>query len=189
MMENWIDWVTSPGNVLTLAQLVATVIIAFATIALWRVTRVLADETSVLAKMTSQPFVVCALESSEVSAHALNLKLKNSGNGTAFDIKLKVSPPLPKADGTPKDGENMERSVSLLPPGSELAMQVVMGRDVHDTVFSAEVSWAHLPGSSEREVLKYTFSALDGFRGGAVSKGPHHIAEELEKIRKHVEKG
>lgn len=190
--EALLDWLMVLGswlasNALTLAQVFAALVTAAATYALWRATRVLAVETTVLAKMTAQPFVVCWLESSGASAVALNLTLRNTGNATAFDIKLKLSPALPKANGGASDNpDEMSFETSLLPPGQLLSIQGVMGRDVHDKVFSTHISWASKPESGERETLSYCFEPKDGFRGGWNTKGVHEIAEELEKIRKQL---
>lgn len=90
--ENLLKWFAVADNALSFAQLVAAFVTALATFALWRVTRVLAVETKTLAAMTSRPFVVCSLESSGASAIALNLTLRNTGNATAFDVKLELSP-------------------------------------------------------------------------------------------------
>lgn len=176
-------------NALTAAQVVAAVVTALATFALWRATRVLAVETAVLAKMTSRPFVVCWLESSGASATALNLTLRNTGNATAFDIRLKLSPALPTpSGGQPSNPDETTFETSLLPPAQLLSVQGVMGPEVHDKTYSADISWASKPGSTERESLKYRFEPKDGFRGGWNTKGAHQIAEELEKIRKELHK-
>jgi hypothetical protein len=184
-----IAWLSNGENALAAAQVAVALVTALATLALWRVTRVLAVETSALAKMTSRPFVVCALESSGASAVALNLALRNTGNATAFDIKLNMSPALPKPNGANPDDERLTtHDISLLPPGQVLNIQGVMGPEVHDKVFNVSVSWASMPGASERETLAYEIEAKDGFRGGWNTKGPHHIAEELEKLRKQMPK-
>lgn len=188
-IESAVAWFANAANALVFAQLVAAFVTAIATIALWRVTRVLAVETKTLAAMTSRPFVVCSLESSPASVIALNLTLRNTGNATAFDVKLELSPALEKPDGSPPEDPTMTTwEISLLPPDQALTTQGVLGPKVHDTVFSANVSWASLPGASVRESLSYKFEPKDGFRGGFASKGLHAIAEELEKIRKQLPK-
>lgn len=187
--ENLFVWFTNAENALSFAQLVAAFVTAIATFALWRVTRVLAVETKTLAAMTSRPFVVCSLESSEASAVALNLTLRNTGNATAFDVKLQLTPALENPDGSPPDDQaSTSWEISLLPPSQALTTQGVMGPKVSGKVFSATVSWAALPGASIRESLSYSFEPKDGFRGGWNSKGLHHIAEELEKLRRNVDK-
>ncbi|WP_265500741.1 hypothetical protein [Paracoccus beibuensis] len=178
------------ANSLVLAQVLAAVVTAVATIALWRVTRVLAVETTTLAKMTAQPFVVCWLESSAANPLALNLTLRNTGNATAFDISLRITPALPaKYDDRPgNEGSETTFAVSLLPPGQALSIRGVKSELVHDTVFNAELGWADRPGSPVREAIAYSFDANDGFRFGWVSKGLHDVAQELERIRKRLPK-
>lgn len=70
----------------------------------------------------------------------------------------------------------------MLPPNQALPIKLAMGPDVHDTVFSAELSWTSEPQSTSREEVTYTFAATDGFRGGAQVKTTHHVAKELEKL-------
>lgn len=184
-------WVAD--NNLILAQVFAALVTAFATIALWRVTRILAVETATLAKMTAQPFVVCWLESSAADPIALNLTLRSTGNATAFDIKLEVTPALPEKPGIdgspPEEGTKTEFETSLLPPEQMLSILGTMGPQVHDTQFTAVVSWSTYPGAADRQTLKYKFQAKDGFRGGFRSKGVHQIAQELEKIRERLPRG
>lgn len=186
-MDDFVSWMLRDGNALASAQVVAALITAMATLALWRVTRVLATETTALAKMTAHPFVVCSLESSGASAIALNLALRNTGNATAFDIKLRITPALPSADGKPKpDEEATEFYTSLLPPGQTLSIQGVMGPEVHDNDYQAVVSWSDLPNGKDRETLSYSFKAKDGFRGGWNTRSTHDVAEELKKIRELI---
>lgn len=181
--------VSNSENILAAAQVAVALVTALATLALWRVTRVLAVETSALAKMTSRPFVVCALESSSASSTAMNLTLRNTGNATAFDIKLGVTPALPQPNGDkPSDDTLTTHNISLLPPEQALPIQPVLGRNVNETVFRVETSWAMMPGASERESLSYNIEAKDGFHAGWNTKGPHHIAEELEKLRNQMQK-
>lgn len=186
-VKAFLDWIAVGDNILTSAQLVAAFITAMATFALWRVTRVLAVETSELAKMTSRPFVICGLESSLADPTALNLVLRNTGNAAAFDIEAEITPPLPKADGTNVEGETKTSvHVSYLPPGQIISPQGVMSRDIYDVEYNLKISWASSPRSTEREELNYMFEARDGFSGGFKSKGMHEIANELGKISKKL---
>jgi hypothetical protein len=117
----------------------------------------------------------------------LNLTLRNTGNATAFDVKLELSPALEKPDGSPPDDPSKTTwEISLLPPGQALTTQGVMSTNVYGKIFVATVSWAAMPGVSIRESLSYSFEPKDGFRDGWNTKGLHQIAEELEKIRKQL---
>lgn len=181
------EWFSNTDNTLAVAQVFAALITALATLALWRVTRVLAVETAALAKMTSRPFVVGSLESSGAASNALNLVLKNSGNATAFDVNFALSPALPNAYGSKADDKQVTKyTISLIPPGQELHVAGVMGQDVYDKVYFTIISWGSFPNATDRETLTYTFKPTDGYRAGFITKGEHHIADELEKIRRHI---
>lgn len=187
--ENVIAWFSEASNALSFAQLLAAFVTAVATFALWRVTRVLAIETKTLASMTSRPFVVCGIESSLADPTALNLVLRNTGNATAFDIQAKITPPLPMPNGQPDEGATeTSLEVSFLPSGQVLPRKGVMFRDVPETIYSVEVSWSLTPNTNNRETLAYKMEARDGVQGGWNAKGLHHIAQELEKVRRLVEK-
>ena len=187
--EAFTAWITVGANILTIAQLGAAFITALATLALWRVTRVLAVETSELAKMTSRPFVICGIESSLADPTALNFVVRNTGNAAAFDIKTKVTPPLPQPNGNIDDGETETLvDVSYLPPGQVLSRQGVMSRDIYDVKYNVDISWSSYPRSTDRESLRYIFEGRDGFNGGFKEKGMHEIATEIEKIRKLLPK-
>ncbi len=183
-MQTEMVWLTQPGNLLTLAQVLAALVTAFATWALWRVTKVLAVETSALAKMTSNPFVVCYLRSGHSNPKAMNLTLENTGNATAFDIQLRVTPALPGPNSNgvvEKDATTFE--CSLLPPSKDLVIQAVLPTEAYEQRFNVDMSWSSRPGDAKREKLSYWFGATDGFRAGWRTKGLHEIADELEKIR------
>ena len=188
-MDSIFHWIIRDGNALAAMQLFAAFVTALATLALWRVTNVLAKETSALARMTSRPFVVCSLESSLADPTALDLTVRNTGNATAFDVHFKISPALRKPDGSePELTSEAEYKVSLLPPGQRLPIAGVMGRDIGEKRYTAKVSWAALPGANERESINYQFEPSDGFRGGWNTKGLHQVANELERIRKLLPK-
>ncbi|MDW9523786.1 hypothetical protein GOA61_09455 [Sinorhizobium meliloti] len=188
MAQFW-DWIAAPGNAVAAAQLFAALVTAAATIALWYVTRILAVETKVLSSMTSRPFVIFSFQSSLAAAEALDSVVSNTGNATAFDVEVTISPALPNGNGS-RDPEKEESKflVSLLPPGAAIPKQGVMSRDIHEETFSVDVSWSSAPKSTERERIRYNIQPQDGFRAGWRVKGNHQIAEELEKIRKLLPK-
>lgn len=188
-IESAVTWFTNAANALVFAQLVAAFVTAVATIALWRVTRVLAVETKTLAASSSRAFVVSSFESSGADPTALNITLRNTGNATAFDVKLNISPALPRYDGQKSEEETQTVfEISLLPPGVVLPFQGVMSRDVPDGFFEIQVSWSQMPGDKNRQQIAYKTEPKDGFRGGWNTKGLHQVAQEIEKLRKAQEK-
>ncbi|PLU03827.1 hypothetical protein [Sinorhizobium medicae] len=187
-LDVW-NWLAVPTNAVAFAQVLAAIVTAFATIALWHVTRILAVETKVLSSMTSRPFVVFSFQSSLAAAEALDSMVSNTGNATAFDVEVTISPALPNGNGS-RDPEKEESKflVSLLPPGAAIPKQGVMSRDVYEETFSVDASWSSSPNSAKRERIRYNIQPQDGFRAGWRVKGDHQIAEELEKIRKLLPK-
>lgn len=187
--EKLVGWFTEADNALAFAQLIAAFVTAIATFALWRVTRILAIETKTLAATSSRAFVVSSFESSGADPTALNITLRNTGNATAFDVKLRISPALPRYDGQKSEDETQTTfETSLLPPGVVLPFQGVMSRDVPEGIFEVNVSWSQMPGDTNRQQIAYKTEPKDGFRGGWDTKGLHQIAQEIEKLRKFQEK-
>ena len=184
--QSTLTWgILTPANAVAVAQLLAAFITALATIALWHVTRTLAVETKTLSSMSSRPFVTASFRSNLAAATALDLAISNTGNAPAFDIHVVITPPLPRPNGSRNaDTSGSIFAVSLLQPGFSLPREGVLGRDVHDESFDVVVSWSDYPRSSKREELAYSMTVNDGFKDGWGVKGQHHIAEELEKIRK-----
>jgi len=188
-MESLVNFLPSGETVLLIAQVAAAFVTAIATFALWRVTGVLAIETKILAKNSSQSFVVCSIVSSKSSAHAMNVVIQNSGNAAAFDIEVICTPGLPNPNE--KHDQRLDLwaskfSVSMLPPGNSLIPNSVMGNEIYDKEFVIQCSWASFPNSRERQHLKYSFKASDGFKAGWSEKGAHQIANTLEKIEKAI---
>jgi hypothetical protein len=180
-------WFANGANALTSAQVLAAFVTAFATIALWRVTKLLAKETSLLASLTSQPFVIAALKSSDENATALDLSIQNTGNATAFNIRLFLSPKLrPPNRPQPSHDTKGDYNVSLLPPGQILSVDVAYGPEIHDVAYSVELSWTTHPQSKDRQNLSYKITARDGFQAGWNKTGMKDIVDELGKLREAV---
>lgn len=194
VLEVWNDkvvaWFTETANILAVAQLVAVVVTAWATWALWRATRVLAVETKTLAAMTSQPFVVGTIENAGVSAHTvLNFVLRNTGNATAFDVQAKISPAMPNVAGGPDPDPNETiYALTLLPPGQALPLKGIVLEMIYNKSFELTISWAQRPGEKSKTLIKYFIHGKDLPNEDWHIKGLHNIAEELEKIRKQLPK-
>ncbi|MGR3821007.1 MAG: hypothetical protein ACU0A5_00370 [Salipiger marinus] len=189
-IESVVAWFANSENALAFSQLAAAAVTAIATIALWRVTRVLAVETKTLAAMTSQPFVVGTIENAGVSAHTvLNFVLRNSGNATAFDVRAKITPAIPNVAGS-SEPEPIEEiyELTLLPPGQALPLKGVVLQAIYDKKFEITISWSRRPGEKTETVMKYFINGKDLPNEDWNIKGLHNIAEELEKMRKLLPK-
>ena len=170
----------------------ATCVIAFATIVLWLATRNLARVSE------RKPYVVGNLESTEYEPRYVNFVIRNTGNATAFDIKAETSPPIPDIDGEPFEGQigidgkpldstvGSHYSILILPPNQ---MYSFMGFDTHKTSmekFDITISWALKPKGKKRETLTHSIDNR-GNKGGWAVKGLDRIAREFEKTTEHLE--
>lgn len=185
--QSFFFWIADSSILLTSAQLIAAFVTAGATIALFMITRVLAAETKTLAKMTSQPFVTCSLQSSVADSLMFDLIIENTGNAVAFDIKVTIDPALPAYNGA-QSSENKETviNISILPPGFKLPKNGVQSKHVLDAKFSARIEWKLRPDAVKTETLQYTFTADDGYRSGWGVKGVHQLVQEVEKIGRKI---
>lgn len=158
---------------------------ALSTVALVGATVVLAIFTWFLADRTGKPQVVATLESNQWAMNFLDLRIENTGNATAFDIRVSFEPPLPTFKEDPKDGEAPLSRVSLLRPGQSMnSSQCEFQRALKD-VYTAKVSWTRHPQSRRRDTLSYQID-LAGVanRSSLGSVSPEiQLATELKNIR------
>ena len=158
---------------------------ALSTVALVFATIVLAVYTRKLANDTNRPFVTVGFEPSEVGGWvASHLIVRNSGTGTAFDIKALLDPNPLKGGRRGLD----EHTVSFLPPNQHVIIVGVSAREIAEERFAVSVSWASKPNGRKRERLSYTTTVADGRLGSWRVKGSHEIAESIEKIGKTLAK-
>lgn len=177
-MQDFINWFSDYGNLITSVQVLATGVIAFATVVLWLATRNLARVTK------PKPFVIGYLESSEYHPRYVNFVIINTGNAPAFDIEVNVFPALPDIDGKSLEGETETvNSVFILPPNQKFSFQGFDTRPAPMEKFDVTISWASRPKSSKREVLTHSIRNIGN--GGWEVKGLDRIARELEKIAKN----
>lgn len=177
----------SATNLIAIAQLLAAAVTAAATYALWRATKVLADETKTLSAMTSKPFVIFSFRSSQAAPTALDAIVSNTGNATAFNVRVTIDPTLPNANGSrPNDVTETVFNIALLPPGEILPRQGIMARDASEDTFRVKITWSSSPTSEHTESIQYDVSVHDGFKAGWSAKGMHQVADELEKIRRSL---
>lgn len=163
----------------------SSVITAFATIALFYVTWVLAKETKVLSRASSQAHVTATIEPNAWGVTYVDLLVSNSGNAVAYDIFIEFDPPLPHATGHRRDLSLPLQKISILRPGQILQSNLAAFSEVSKKEYSVKISWKEDPRSAKRESLSYQLSMLDyegvsylGARSPTVM-----IAEQIKKIR------
>ncbi|EPQ9047731.1 MULTISPECIES: hypothetical protein [unclassified Cronobacter] len=86
------------NTISTLISAFAALLIAVATFFLWRLTRLLADETKKMVDGSVQPHVVVTLEPNSWAAFYFDINIANTGNAPAYDIEVEFNPPLVNAE-------------------------------------------------------------------------------------------
>jgi hypothetical protein len=176
---NWLEVAQSAGTVL------AAVVTAVATVFLWRVTRVLADETRRLAQATSQPQVVAQLLPSPWSLIHADFIVQNTGTGTAFDIEINFDPPLEQKRSGDLGGEVPFHRISILKAGQSLRSYIGQFHPHLDKIYRVSISWRRTPEGRERESISYTLD-MTMFKSVSqlgASDPLVQLAEELKKMR------
>ena len=107
------------NTVSTLISALAALLTAVATFFLWRVTRLLADETKRMVDASVQPHVVVTLEPNSWAAFYFDINIANTGNAPAYDIEIGFNPPLVNAEHRKNIGIPFSK-VSVLKNGHSL---------------------------------------------------------------------
>lgn len=172
-------------------QLFGAITTAFATIALVYFTRTLAIETRHLAERSSQAHVVATIEPNQWAMNHVDIKVANTGNATAYDVRIAFSPALVADE---KHESAPLKSISVLKPNQALESYLVEFAKVKEQVFDVAISWRATPNAKAREQNNYSF-AMRQYEGivRLGSSGPLvQIAEQVKKIRedlRHVTSG
>ncbi|MDQ0462952.1 hypothetical protein QO010_000700 [Caulobacter ginsengisoli] len=182
-LPNWTEVALGVGD------LVETAVVAVATIFLWRVTKTLADETRRMAEASAQPQVVATLEPNQWALNHADLVVANTGNATAFDIRVSFDPPLQNAEVRGSRDIPLQR-ISLLKPGQTQSSYLSAFEPIIGTLYTVTIRWKRDPGSDSSEAYSYTLdlgeiSALT--RLGAASP-MIQIAEQMKKLREDIER-
>lgn len=180
----WMVWTLSVEGI----QLASIVVTAVATAILGYATWVLARETRVLSRATSQAHVTVTLEPNSWAINHVDIIVANSGNAVAYDIAAKFEPPLPegpegsghrKAMGTPFG------HISVLRPAQSMQSNLCEFALVSKRTYQVTVTWRHHPKAKRREELSYELSMMDyhdvSYLG---ARSPFtQMAEQIKKLR------
>ena len=174
---------------ISVIQVLSSIVVAIATIALWRATKILAVETKLLRKFSHTPFVVGYFETSEIGLPAVFFVVKNTGNAPAFDVKLEINPPIPGLEPKSKYFKDFVNShFYIFPPGKAVRVHSVKDAQVMKKIFRLDIEWRDRPDGNTKSKVSYKLKGKDIIDEGWVVKGRHHIAKELEKISKEFNK-
>lgn len=168
----------------TFISAVAAVLTAVATFFLWRVTRILADETKRMVDAAAQPHVVVTLEPNPWAAFYFDINITNTGNAPAYNIEVSFNPPLVNAEH--RNSRDIPFSkVSLLKNGQSLNSNLCKYDQIKDQSYSVKVSWSKKPGNPEREVNEYSYdmASFEGISYLGARNPLTQIAEQLKNLR------
>jgi hypothetical protein len=156
----------------SIISVTGAIVVAVATVLLWRVTNALAVETRRLADLSSQPHVVATVGPNRWSMIHADLEVENSGNATAYDIRLTFDPPLPTEEWE-GDTAGPIQKISVLKPGQAISSYLAEFSTLLDNSYRVSISWLRMPeGGRTRDQLLYSRSHRDEEHYKAGSFGP-----------------
>lgn len=169
----------------TYVSLAGSIATAVATFALFYVTNALVRETKKLADATSQPQIIATIRPNLWSLIHFDLEVSNTGNATAFDIKVKFDPTIEVEDMVAGKNFMPLQAISILKPNEKLSTYLLEARTILDKKFTVETSWSIKPNSETRECLTYVVDLSD-YSGVSYlgSRDPIvQIADQIKKFR------
>lgn len=175
------------ATVSTIAAAIGAAVTAVATIALWRVTKVLANETTRMADATGQPQIVATLRPNPWTLMYAQIAITNSGNASAFDVTMEFDPQL-VVDEDDQQAEKRPlpfQKVSVLRPGETLSSHVGKSFPLLEKTYWVTTSWLRGPQDTKRESLSYTLTMADvkGLEQLGGGDPLVQIAAEMKHIR------
>lgn len=184
-MEQPTSWV---NEIITFGGLLGTIVTAVATFFLWRVTKVLANETTRMVQAASQPHVVATIEPNRWSILHFDLKVHNTGNATAYDISIAFDPPLENGEARGDKLEVPLTSISVLKPDQGLSSYLSGYTPLQGKVYTISISWRRNPSSLVKElnVYKLDMNDYDAITQLGVSDPTVQIAEQVKKIQENL---
>ena len=183
-MDSAQTWITT---FIAVGGLLGSLVTAVATLFLWRVTKLLAVETKRMAEASAQPHVVATLDPNRWSMRHFDLKVDNTGNATAYDIKVDFTPPLINGEGRAGGMAVPFENISLLKPGQGVSSYLAEYPLVRKQVYSVRVSWRRSFADSTREENTYTINMADHQDVSDLGGDPMvKIANDLAKIREDL---
>lgn len=168
----------------TVATVLGTLVTAVATVFLWRVTRVLAVETKRMAEASAQPQVVAHIEPNRWAGNHADLFVSNTGNASAFDIRVTFDPLLER-DGRHETRVVPLQRISLLKPGQEVSSHIGSWAPLLKKTYTVEIRWKRHPKDVETEALTYTLDMndIEGMSRLGAADPMIQVADQLKKLR------
>lgn len=178
------SWLTTA---LSVGGMLATVVTAVATIFLWRVTKLLAKETTRMVEASDQPHVVATLSPNRWSLRHFDLLVDNTGNATAYDIQVRFDPPLENGEARKEDAKIPFENVSVLKPGQGLRSYLADISVLEGKAFEVTISWRRGSKDKPRGVNVYMLDMADYAGASELGSDPViGIARSLEGVEKSL---
>lgn len=183
-MEQPADWIS---NIIAIGGVLGTLVTAIATIFLWRVTKVLANETTRMVQAASQPHVVVTIEPNRWSLRHFDLKVDNTGNATAYDISIDFDPPLENGEARGGQLEIPLNAISVLKPGQGMSSYLSEYAPLKNKAYTISVSWRRDPQSQARENNTYKLDIANVEGISQLGSDPIvQIAEHIKKMQESL---
>ena len=149
-----------------------------------------------MADATGQPQIVATLRPNRWTIMYADLTISNSGNASAFSVRMEFDPPLMTNDESSPSSELVVpfQEISILRPGESLSSDIGLSFPLLEKSYWVTTSWFRHPKATERESLSYTLTMADskGIVVLGVADPLVQIAEEVKHIREdwqHVASG
>ncbi|WP_122243043.1 hypothetical protein [Pseudomonas syringae] len=185
-MSDQASWVS---DILSAGSVIATVVTAFATIFLWRVTKLLAKETTRMVEASDQPHIVSTLIPNRWSLRHYDLVVDNTGNATAYDIRVVFDPPLENGEARKNYAKIPFEQISVLKPGQGLRSYLADINVLRGKSYEVTISWRRGSKAKPRETNAYTLDMADYEGTSELGRDPTlDVARSLEKIEKSLSK-
>lgn len=174
---------------ITLITVIGAVVVAVATVLLWRVTKALAIETKRMADLSSQPHVIATIGPNRWSMIHADLEVENTGNAAAYDIHLTFDPPL--QNGEARDHMDVPlQTISVLKPGQALSSYLAEYTLLIDNSYRVSVSWLRSPNApeTERETNAYilNIAEMKNITKLGASDPLVQIANQVKKVQEDL---
>jgi hypothetical protein len=133
----------------------SAIVTAGATLMLWWVTRSLFIATNQLVRASSNPQIVVTIEINQWSMMYADIVISNTGNGTAFDIKTSIDPPIQSRFDHGEITSIPFNELYLLKPGQSISSSIGNINKFMNSDYLIRISWRNDPRSIEREEYSY----------------------------------
>ncbi|WP_435652908.1 hypothetical protein ACSC9T_25330 [Pseudomonas putida] len=139
-----------------------------------------------MAEASAQPHVVVTLAPNRLSARHFNLHVDNTGNATAYDIRVTITPPLQNGEAR-GDAKIPFETISVLKPGAGLSSYLSEYQLLKGRKFEVKISWLKSSSGKTREENSYILRMSDHEGVSWLGTDPAmDVAQHLKKMEKSL---